>query len=396
MHVLVLSRNYPNNVVPRLGLWVQRLVAAQSRRHELTVVAPSVYCPPLPLPESVAKFREVAGARMEGAVEVLHPRFISGPGYSTYALEATSQYAAVARRVAQLHRARPFDVVHGHFAYPDGVVAVRLGRRLGIPAVITEHNFWRPWMDEHRLVRRQVSWAVARAAALAVVSRAVRMNMEAVLRRAIAAEVVPIGVDGDFFGLKAARVPDATERILYVGWLNEVKGVDVLLRALASLRRTRPAVRLSLIGGSVYRDTLVQERALRRLASELGLDDIVRFMGAQPPESVARELGEADVVVVPSRRESCGSALLEALATGTPVVATRSGGPEDIVTPGVGALAPVADPAGLAAALDSVLARGGTFDPVALRRYALDRFSWDRLADRYSGIYEQACAGVRS
>lgn len=393
MRVLVLSRNYPNNIVTHLGLWVQRLVAAQARHHEVTVVSPSVYCPPGPLPEAFAKFKGVAPRRTEGTVEVLHPRFASGPGYSTYALEACSQYAAVVGRVARLHRQRPFDVVHGHFAYPDGVVAVQLARRLGIPAVITEHNFWRPWIDQHRLVKRQVKWAVGGAAALAVVSRAVRLNMEAVLRRSIDAEIVPVGVDGSFFGLKGGRPHDGTDRILYVGWLNEVKGVDVLLRAMTLLRERRPSARLVLVGGGVYRDTVVQERGLRKLASDLGLDDVVHFHGPLAPELVGRELRDADVVVVPSRRESCGAVILEALASGTPVVATRSGGPEDIVTTAVGGLAPVADPAGLADALDSVLNRRATFDPSALRQYALERFSWERLADRYSEIYQGARAG---
>jgi glycosyltransferase involved in cell wall biosynthesis len=392
MRVLVLSRNYPNNVVPRLGLWVQRLVAAQAQRHELTVLAPSVYCPPLPLPEAFAKFRAVVYRRTEGKVEVLHPRFLSGPGYSTYALEAASQYAAVAAPVARMHRARPFDLIHAHFTYPDGVVAALLGRRLGIPSVITEHNFWRPWMDEHRMVRRQVSWAVARASALVAVSRAVRLNMESVLRRAVRAEIVPIGVDGDFFRMKTARAPDGIDRILYVGWLNQVKGVDVLLHAMALVRTGRPGARLSLVGGSVYRDTQVQEQALRRLASDLGLSDVVQFLGSQSPEVVARELREADVVVVPSRRESCGAVLLEALASGTPVVATRSGGPEDIVRAEVGGLVPVADPAALAAAIDSVLLRRTTFDPPTLRQYALERFSWDRLSERYDEIYQAVCA----
>jgi D-inositol-3-phosphate glycosyltransferase len=185
---------------------------------------------------------------------------------------------------------------------------------------------------------------------------------------------------------------DGKDRIVYVGWLNEVKGVDVLLRALALLRERRPSARLVLVGGSLYRDEAPQERSLRKLATELGLDEVVRFLGPLAPEAVGRELRGADVVVVPSRRESCGAVILEALASGTPVVATRSGGPEDIVTEGVGGLVPVADPAGLAAALDSVLERRATFDPAALREYALQRFSWEHLADRYSRIYQGARA----
>jgi glycosyltransferase involved in cell wall biosynthesis len=104
---------------------------------------------------------------------------------------------------------------------------------------------------------------------------------------------------------------------------------------------------------------------------------------------------DADALVLPSRRESCGAVLLEALACGTPVVATRCGGPEDIVTDAVGELAPPENPAALAEAMARVLARRGEFDAARLRGYALSRYSWDRLAEQYFALYRAACSGSR-
>ena len=84
--------------------------------------------------------------------------------------------------------------------------------------------------------------------------------------------------------------------------------------------------------------------------------------------------------------------LAESLACGTPVVATRCGGPEDIVTDQVGALVEPENPLALADGIERVLNRPGGFDPIALRAYALERFSWDRISKQYLELYGQAVA----
>ena len=101
-------------------------------------------------------------------------------------------------------------------------------------------------------------------------------------------------------------------------------------------------------------------------------------------------MAESAVVVLPSRAESFGAVLVEALACGTPVVATRCGGPEDIVTPEVGELVPVGDPDALATALGDALRESGRRDPARLRAYALEHFGWDSIVDRIHEIYRQA------
>lgn len=394
MHVVVLSRNFPNRAFPHLGPWVRRQTAALAKSCRMTVIAPVPYCPPGPLPADFRKFRGIERVRMEEGVEVHHTRFLTGSGNSTYALDALTKFWGMRSTFAALHRAMPVDVIHAHFTFPEGAAAVLLGRRFGVPVVITEHNLWRPWMDELPQVRRQALRALDGAAAVVAVSRAVRMNMEAVARRMVPAHIVPIGVDGDAFPLKAPTADGAANRILYVGWLNRIKGVDVLLRALALLVTHRPQVRLTLIGGSAYRNANRREQTMHELVATLGLAPYVEFRGPQPAAEVARAMQEADVLAVPSRRESCGSVIMEALSSGTAVVATRSGGPEDIVTEEVGRVVQVDDPAALAAAIEQVLEERSRFEPSRLRAYALERFSWDRLAVEYLGIYRQAIAGT--
>lgn len=391
LHVLVLSRNYPNRAFPHLGLWVSRQTAALAKSSRLTVLTPTPYCPPGPLPEAFRKFRGIEAVRMDGSVEVHHPRFLTGPGNTTYAFDALSQYASLQGRVAAIHRVAPVDLIHAHFTYPEGAAATMLGRRFGLPVVITEHNLLRPWIDQLPAVRRQALRALSKAAAIVAVSRAVRLNMEAVARRSVPAHVLPIGVDPEAFPLKT-RVAGDSDNLLYVGWLNEIKGVDVLLRAMALLLQRRPHARLTLIGGSAYPQAQLRESSMHALAQELGIAQQVDFRGPKPAEEVARAMREADVFVLASRRESCGSVLLEALASGTPVVATRSGGPEDIVSEALGKIVPVDDPPALAAAIAQVLEQRSRYDPGCLRAHAVDNFSWDGLAARYLEIYREAVA----
>jgi glycosyltransferase involved in cell wall biosynthesis len=147
---------------------------------------------------------------------------------------------------------------------------------------------------------------------------------------------------------------------------------------------------LSLIGGSFYPHWRKQEQGLRRLCAELGLNDNVQFLGVKPPELVAEAMRQSSLLVLPSRRETLGAVLIEALACGTPVVATRCGGPEDVVTEAVGKLVPIEDPGQLAAAMETVLEHRQIYDPHTLRAYAAERFSWQRVAEQTVALYQAA------
>ena len=126
-------------------------------------------------------------------------------------------------------------------------------------------------------------------------------------------------------------------RLVTLGRLSREKGHDVLLRAVAGLRDRGSRMTLDLVGDGPERV------ALEALAAELGLGAIVTFRGQLLDADVARAYAAADAFVLPSRSEGFGVALVEAMATGLPVVATRSGGPEDIVLAGDGVLVGSAD-----------------------------------------------------
>src|SRR5689334_6423940 len=164
--VLVLSRSYPNNVLWLHGLWARQLVRGSLSICEPKVVSPVPWCPPLPrLPSYYRSFRRVDRRASDDGIEVMHPRFLVGRGLSLRSVEGLTYYAALLRHVERLRKRFQFDLVHAHFTYPDGVAAALIGRRFGVPVVITEHAPWGRWVDDAPLVRRQMVWASRQAAA---------------------------------------------------------------------------------------------------------------------------------------------------------------------------------------------------------------------------------------
>ncbi len=390
LKVLVLSRNYPNDMLPHLGLWTEGFVRAISQHCDVRVIAPVPYCPPLPSRINYTRFRRITHQQRVNGIEVLRPRFLVGPGYALHNLEAEAYDWGVRGTVARLHRAFPFDIIHAHFSYPDGVVAARLGQRYRVPVFITEQAPWRPWMDAYPRVRRQAVWAAERCAFHFALSRYGRDTIAHFTGDSDKLRVMPNGVDGTvFMPLPGGGTPDPN-RILYVGQINFTKGVDVLLKAMRALVDRRPQTRLTLVGGSFYKNKLRQEQRIRNMAQELGLSDHVEFVGEQSPRDVAGFMRNSALLVLPSRAESFGAVLVEALACGIPVVASQSGGPADIVNEKVGVLVPTEDAVALVSGIEHILTHHEQYKAAQLRAYALANFSWESIAARTLKLYDVA------
>lgn len=391
LRVLVLARSYPNNVLPLLGLWVEGLVRYSARQCAVKVVAPVPYCPRLPwLPEQYRKFTRIEGQHTAQGVDVYHPRFMVPPGYWFHTFESFTYHVGVVRFVDRLRQEFPFDLIHAHFTYPDGYVATRLGQRYRVPVIITEHAPWRPWMDSYPTVRRRAVWAARQAAFHIAVSNAAQETIAHFTGNWPGLKVIPAGVDASVFTLapdSARRLPD---QILFVGAIRPVKGVDVLLNAMRLLIARGRRLRLVIVGESFYANYRREYERLRRMTDELGLASQIEFAGGKPPSEVARYMQQSALLVLPSRQESLGMALVEALACGTPVVATRCGGPEDIVAGDVGVLVPPEDPEALARGIVHVLDRRRSYDPATLRAYAVNKFGLDSVATRVVELYRRA------
>src|SRR6266576_5317998 len=250
LKILFLSRAYPNNIMTTMGLWVARLVHHLSGQCEIRTIAPVPYSPPLPRMSEFTRFRGIEAQHREDEVTVYHPRFLVGPGYLLHSSEALMYYLGIQGLVDRLRRDFPFDVIHAHFSYPDGVVGTWLGRRYGVPVVVTEHICWQPWMDLFPLARIQTVRATRKFAFHIAVSTYVHRTIAHFTGETDRIRVIPIGVDGSIFHPLSSDHEYNPHQVLYVGFINFNKGVDVLLRAMHQLRKRQPNVRLVLVGGS--------------------------------------------------------------------------------------------------------------------------------------------------
>ncbi len=189
---------------------------------------------------------------------------------------------------------------------------------------------------------------------------------------------VPMGVNLDLFRPEGRmKATDGERTILYVGRMSEEKDLPVLFQAFDALSRERSGLRLRVVGGGPM------QAVAERFAA--GRSDVVVHGHCPYGPELASHYASADVLAMPSRYETFGLAILEALACGVPVVAAAEGGPRDIIRPAVGALARPNDPADLAAKLAGVLDRA----PPArrCRRRVEEKFSWSRTFARLLEVY---------
>lgn len=273
---------------------------------------------------------------------------------------------------------------------PNGVYASALHRSCRTPLVVTSHG--ETLGDDNgayrsALLRRELRRAIADASAVSAPSAYVLEDLRARFGLAEGAgEIVSNGVDLST-GTSSPDVP-RPRLVLAVGRLGRMKGFDLLIDAFAAadLRDAR----LEIIGGGTER------AALERQIAEAGLSDRVRLVGERRPDEVARRIGEAAVVAVPSRSESFGIIALEAWRGGAALVMTSRGGASEFVRDGEdGLLVDPEDRDALAGSLRLLLtdehrrlhlARGGAS--------RVSEFTWQAVTDRYEALFARVAAAA--
>ena len=265
-------------------------------------------------------------------------------------------------------------MVHAHVGIPDGAAAALVATALGVPLVVTEHASSAPGaLEEEEEARRAYRELLGEGRRTVAVSRALASRLEAPLGLAAGSiPVVPNIIRFDDFPLGTADARDPDE-LLWVGARRERKGMDVLLRAVALARERRPELHLRLIGRAP--DVATEGRWLD-LAEEVGLGDAVAFEPPADRAGVAAAMRRAAIFVHPSPFETFGMVAAEALASGLPVAARRSGGVEEVLA-GQDAGAELADGDDAAALADAILrlrSRLAEIDLAAIRATVIDRF----------------------
>lgn len=283
-----------------------------------------------------------------------------------------------ARLDSLIDELRP-TLIHAHAVRPAGVVTSRAAATSRIPFVLTEHSgpLTAFWWTKHG--RRQIAHAFEACDVRIAVSSSLRADIEQLFPRSGPWEVIPNGID--IAAIEPKARPTFSRDLLFVGGLEPVKDIATILRSLARLDE---GVSLTIVGRGP------EEPRLRKLAGELNLESRIRWLGAQSRQQVFEQMRRHAALIVASRVETFSLVAAEALACGTPVVATRCGGPEEIVPAFGGKLVPVGDDVAMAAAISHVLSHAHEFDPQTLWDHVEKRFSFARVSETLEAVYERA------
>ena len=313
-----------------------------------------------------------------------HPRYLGGNR------EAILRANRINLRRASARWGRP-DLLHAHVSYPAGWVAMQLSRELSIPYVITEHMgpFPLPYYKTHdESLNPLLREPLANADATIAVSPALAKRIESFgLPRP---RYIPNLVDERKYLSTPVR-SDESFTFLTMSKMEKAKGILDLLEAISQLReRIEPNrwdhVRFRFVG----RGPDLAE--FRNEAHRRGLDIQVHWTGELPAEEARAEYRGCDCFVLPSHHESFGIPFVEALASGRPVIATRSGGPEAIVNEGNGLLVEPKNPEALSRAIETMLSRARTYDPRLLREEFMARYSRPAVVGTLDSVYEEVLA----
>jgi glycosyltransferase involved in cell wall biosynthesis len=377
MRVVIMTKIFPNAVEPLSSPFNRRQFSALAKFCDVEVLATIPWFPGATAFRRwshAGRLTKVPARDSIDGVAVRHPRYVLVPkiGHSV----AGPLYAASLAMVAFELRRR-VDVVLGSWAYPDGFAAVVLARLLGVPAVVKLHGSDMNVVARLRGPRRSLEWALPRAARVIAVSTPLAEQARALGVPSERIDIIRNGIDRNAFRPRdraEARANLGLDQggriVLYVGHVTREKGAYDLVRAFATGGPELRAAKLVVLGDGAGLEEC------RELAEELGVR--ASFMGARPHDEVATWLGACDVLALPSWNEGMPNVVLEALASGRPVVASRVGGiPEVIDSDSSGRLVPPRDPASLARALERVLAEPHDPERISAR---LDVPDWEGSA----------------
>jgi len=278
------------------------------------------------------------------------------------------------------------EILHAHSALNGGLLARMIGRRHDIPYVITEHSsaFPRELLSPRSVAKAKLVFDDAdRAIAVSsILADCVRKTCN--IDRPIA--VVPNILNQTIFSRQeTSKRPNRRFAFLNIGLLTKNKGQHYLIRAFAKQFRNRP-LKLLIGGGGEERPVL------ERLIESLEMQNQIRLLGMLSREEVQRQMSQCDAFVLSSLFETFGVVLIEALSSGKPVVATRCGGPEDIMNSFNGVLVEKESIDDLAAGMERLYQNHGKFDPDEIREDCLQRFGQKAITTQLTQIYENILA----
>lgn len=370
MNILLLTHSYPHKSNTLKSIFIREQAELLSLYFNVTVVLFRVDYTQFRLISKYSFTRVITGNLTEYEVTIRKTL----PGF-TQLVYLGNTFRFIVHEI--LTNFKP-DVIHSHLIYPAGFLGTILQRRQKIPNILTEHSkitvYTRSWFHKYCL-----KYTIRHSAAIISVSNSLKAEIEKVFPRPVI--VIPNFVDIDKFRIK----DPAAGEILNIGFIgglgNYNKGLDLLLNAVSQIGTKNFILH---IGGG---GNLTEH--FREMANELGIEANCKFYGELSRKEIVEFYSYLDLFVLPSRYETFGIVLIEAMACGIPVISTMCGGPQDIVTGETGILVGKDNAEALAKAIVKMAENLGSYDREKIRRYAEENFGRKAFIDKVTLVYDE-------
>ena len=386
LKIAVVTRYFPSSAEPWQGRSAYETLRILSRVADIQVFYPNASYPAFLRPPSRI-YESLDASYSPSGVEVTYHNYPALPFVS----RPINGWIAARVLLPHIRRFGP-DVVLGYFLYPEGYTALRIGQALGVPVIAkalgSDINDIGDWISARhtRAVLHQADLICAVCDDLR--KKAVAMGATAERTRA-----VHNGCDLSVFSVRSrseARrvlgIEQASQAIVYIGRMDVKKGLRELVDATVSLHGECPRLHTYLVGSGPDR------AAIGQAILAAGASGFIHLPGACSPSDVSTWMTAADIVTLPSYMEGCPNVVLEALACGRPVVATRVGGIPELLDETCGVLVPARNSDALAQGLLSAL--HGTWDPRSISE-KMSR-SWEAASSELLSIIQMVAATSRA
>ncbi len=370
MNILVLTHSYPDFNHKWRGIFVQEQVIALSIKHDITVVYFKVDYSHF-APFSDYSFLKKQNGRVTEYEVTINKSF----PVITQIKFLLNTYRFIKEKILNQTK---IDIIHSHLSYPGGFLGAIIQEKRKIPNILTEHSriksYFRSWIH-----KKCVKYTLRKTNCVIAVSNALREEIISLCHRPVA--VIHNIVDVEKFELVKSK-PGAILNIGFLGGLkNYNKGLDLLLKS-AALLETKDFF-LHIGGNGILLDDF------KKMAADLDIDSNCKFYGEISRNDIANFYSKLDLFVLPSRYETFGIVLIEAMACGIPVIATKCGGPQEIVTPSTGILIQKDNASELKTAIISISGNIGSYDKESIRNYAKENFGQKVFVERLSDLYDE-------